>query len=68
MVPECASGGEGTVTDVALEWGFLQPVRRLVDSELPQQSELPVALVAAQQLVGVVLLSLPQLVGQLMFL
>lgn len=68
MVAECARGGEGAVAGVALERHLLQPVRRLMDSELPQQLELPVALVAAQQLVGVVLLSLPELVAQLVFL
>lgn len=64
VVPERGRGGEGAVADVALQRCFLQPVRRLMNSELPQQSELLVALVAAQQLVGVILLSLPQLVGQ----
>lgn len=68
VVPERTGGGEGAVADVALQRGFLQTVSRLVESELPQQSELPVTLVAAQQLVGVVLLSLPQLVGQQVFL
>lgn len=68
MVPERSSRGEGAVADVALQRRSLQPVRCLVASELPQQSELPVALVAAQQLFGVVLLSLPQLVGQQVFL
>lgn len=68
VVPERAGGGERAVAGVALQRCFLQPVRRLVDSQLAQQSELPVALVAAQQLVGVVLLSLPQLVSQLVLL
>ncbi len=68
MVSERSSRGEGAFTDVALQGCFLQPVRCLVDSQLPQQSELPVTLVTVQQLVRVVLLSLPQLVGQLVFL
>jgi len=59
VVAQCARRGEGAVADAALQRRFLQPVRRLVDSELPQQPELPVALVATQQLVRVVLLSLP---------
>lgn len=68
VVAERAAGGEGAVARVALERHLLQPMRRLVDPQLPQQSELPVALVAAQQLVGVVLLRLPELVAQLVFL
>lgn len=64
VVPERAGRGEGAFANTALQRSFLQPVRRLVDSQLPQQPELPVALVAAQQLVGVVLLRLPQLVSQ----
>lgn len=43
-------------------------MRRLVDSQLTQKSELPVALVAVQQLLWVALLRRPQLVGQLVFL
>lgn len=39
-----------------------------MDTELAQQSELPVTLVAAQQLLWVFFLSLPQLVGQQVFL
>lgn len=65
MVPECAGRRKRAVAGEALQRCFLQPVRRLVDSELAQQSELPVTLVATQQLVGVLLLSLPQLVSQL---
>lgn len=38
-------------------------MRSLVDAELPQQPELAVTLVTAQQLVGVLLLRLPQLVA-----
>lgn len=68
VVPECAGRGEDALADGALQRRLLQPVSRLVDSELPQQSELAVASVAAQQLVGVILLSLPQLVGQLVLL
>ena len=65
VIPECTGGGKGAVAGVALQWGFLQSVGGLVHSELPQQSELPVTLVAAQQLVWVTLLRLPQLVAQL---
>lgn len=68
VVSERAGRGEGAIADAALQRRFLQPVSRLVDPELPRQSELPVASVAAQQLVGVVLLSLPQPVAQLVFL
>lgn len=68
VVAERAGGGKGAFAGVALERRLLQPVRCLVDSELPQQPELPVALVAAQHLVGVVLLGLPQLVAQLVSL
>lgn len=68
MVPECTGRGKRAVAGEALQRGFLQPVRCLVDSELAQQPELPVTLVAAQQLVGVILLSLPQLVSQLVLL
>lgn len=68
VVPECTGRGKRAVAGEAPQRCFLQPVRRLVESELAQQSELPVALVAAQQLVGVILLSLPQLVSQLVLL
>lgn len=68
VVPERTGGGECAGAGLAFQRRFLQSVGRLVDSELAQQSELPVALVAAQQLLGVVLLSLPQLVSQLVLL
>lgn len=68
VVPEGAAGGEGAFAVAALKRCLLQAVGCLVDAELPQQSELPVALVAAQQLVGVLLLRVPQLVGQRVFL
>lgn len=68
MVPERAGRSEGAIAGVALQRRFLQPVRHLVDAELAQQSELPVTLVAAQQLLWVFFLSLPQLVGQQVFL
>lgn len=64
VVPQRAGGGKCAVADVALQRRLLQPVGCLVDAELAQQPELPVALVAAQQLLGVFLLSLPQLVGE----
>lgn len=58
-------GGKSAIAGMALERRLLQSVGRLVHSELPQQSELSVALITAQQLVGVVLLGFPQLVVQL---
>lgn len=64
VVPQRAGGGKGAVADVAPQRRLLQPVGRLVDAELAQQPELPAALVAAQQLLGVFLLGLPQLVGE----
>lgn len=64
VVPERAGGGERAVADVALQRCFLQPVGCLVDAKLTQQPELPAALVAAQQILGVFLLSLPELVGE----
>lgn len=66
MIPERASGGKGAVAGMALEWCLLQPVDGLVDSELARLPELPVTLVTGQQLVGVALLRLLQLVAQLM--
>lgn len=68
VVAESARGGEGAVAGVTPEWRLLEPVSRLMDSELSQQFELPVALVAAQQLVRVFLLSVPKLVAQLVAL
>lgn len=68
VVSECTGGGEGAAADLALKWCFLQTVGCLVESQLPQQPKLPVALVAMQHFVGVVLLSLPQLMGQQVFL
>lgn len=64
VVAERADGGEGALAGVTFQWRFLQSVRSLVEAELPRQPELPVTLVAAQQLVGVLLLRLPQLVAQ----
>lgn len=64
VVPERAGGGERAVANVALQRRLLQPVGCLVDAELPQQPELPAALVAAQQIIRVFLLSLPKLVGE----
>lgn len=67
MVAARTRGGEGAVAGAADERRLLEPMGGLVCSKLPQQSELPVALVATQQLVGVVLLRRPQLVAQLVF-
>lgn len=64
VVPERAGGGESAVADVALQRRLLQPVGGLVDAQLAQQPELPAALVAAQQILRVLLLSFPQLVGE----
>lgn len=64
VVAERADRGEGALAGVTFQRRFLQPVRSLVDAELAQQPELPVTLVTAQQLVGVLLLRLSQLVAQ----
>lgn len=64
VVAESAGGGEGALAGLTLQGRFLQAVSGLVDAQLPQQPELLVTLVTAQQLVGVLLLRLPQLVAE----
>lgn len=68
VVPERCGGGEGAVAHQALQGRLLQAVDGLVDLQLAQHPELPVALVAAQQLVGVALPCLLQLVALLVLL
>lgn len=64
VVAESAGGGEGALAGLTFQRRILQAVGSLVHTQLPQQPELLVTLVTAQQLVGVVLLRLPQLVAQ----
>lgn len=64
VAAESAGGGEGALAGVTFQWSLLKPVSSLVDAELPQQPELLVTLVTVQQLVGVLLLGLSQLVAQ----
>lgn len=68
VVPERCGGGEGAVARLALQRCFLQAVVGLVDLQLAQQSERLITLLAAQQLFGVALLRLLQLVALLVFL
>lgn len=64
MVPQRAGGGERAITHIALQRCLFQPVGRLVDTELAQQPKLPIALLAAQELLRIFLLSLPQFVAE----
>lgn len=64
VVSERTLRGECSAAHVALQRVLLQLVKHLVDSEVSQQTELLVALVAAQELFWIALLSFFHFVGQ----